>query len=216
MKRLAAIFIAVVFAVAAGGAPPSSGARPDGARSDGLGPPGENYLSGQLLVASPSLKGRIFGQTVILMFRHDATGAFGVILNRPVEKRSLGELMRNFGVDGVTPTPEREITVHFGGPVSKQMAVVVHSNDFTHPNSIRITDFASAISPREFLRAMAEGKGPRRSVFAVGYAGWGPGQLEGELAEGSWVVAAPDRKFVFDKAYSTMWRRALERRFRDL
>lgn len=216
MKRLAAIFIAVVFAIAAGGAPPSSGARPDGARSDGLGPPGENYLSGQLLVASPSLKGRIFGQTVILMFRHDATGAFGVILNRPVEKRSLGELMRNFGVEGVTPTPEREITVHFGGPVSKQMAVVVHSNDFTHPNSIRITDFASAISPREFLRAMAEGKGPRRSVFAVGYAGWGPGQLEGELAEGSWVVAAPDRKFVFDKAYSTMWRRALERRFRDL
>lgn len=216
MKRLAAIFIAVVFAIAAGGAPPSSGARPDGARSDGLGPPGENYLSGQLLVASPSLKGRVFGQTVILMFRHDATGAFGVILNRPVEKRSLGELMRNFGVEGVTPTPEREITVHFGGPVSKQMGVVVHSNDFTHPNSIRITDFASAISPREFLRAMAEGKGPRRSVFAVGYAGWGPGQLEGELAEGSWVVAAPDRKFVFDKAYSTMWRRALERRFRDL
>lgn len=216
MKRRAAIFIAVVFAIAAGGAPPSSGARPDGARSDGLGPPGENYLSGQLLVASPSLKGRIFGQTVILMFRHDASGAFGVILNRPVEKRSLGELMRNFGVEGVTPTPEREITVHFGGPVSKQMGVVVHSNDFTHPNSIRITDFASAISPREFLRAMAQGKGPRRSVFAVGYAGWGPGQLEGELAEGSWVVTAPDRRFIFDKAYSTMWRRALERRFRDL
>ena len=97
MRRLAAIFIAVVFAGAAGSAPPSSGARPDGAR-----PPGENYLSGQLLVASPSLKGRIFGQTVILMFRHDASGAFGVILNRPVEKRSLGELMRNFGVEGVT------------------------------------------------------------------------------------------------------------------
>ncbi len=211
MKRRAAIFIAVVFAVAAGVAPPSSGARPDGA-----GPSGENYLSGQLLVASPSLKGRVFSQTVILMFRHDATGAFGVILNRPVEKRSLGELMRNFRVEGVTPTPEREITIHFGGPVSKKMGVVVHSNDFTHPDSIRITDFASAISPREFLRAMAEGKGPRRSVFAVGYAGWGPGQLEDELAEGSWVVTAPDRKFIFDKAYSTMWRRALERRFRDL
>ena len=209
MKRFAALFIAVVFA--AGAAPPSSGARPDGDKS-----PKENYLGGQLLVASPSLKGRIFGRTVILMFQHDASGAFGVILNRPVEKRSLRELMRNFGVAGAPSTPEREITVHFGGPVSKQMGMVLHSNDFTHPNSIRITDFASAIAPREFLRAVAEGKGPRRSVFAVGYAGWGPGQLEGELAEGSWVVAAPDRKFIFDKAYSTMWRRALERRFRDL
>lgn len=211
MKRLAAIFIAVVVTLAAGIVPPSSGARPDGAK-----PPGENYLGGQLLVASPSLKGRIFGRTVILMFRHDATGAFGVILNRPVEKRPLGALMRNFGVAGAPSAPEREITVHFGGPVSRQMGVVVHSNDFTHPNSIRITGFASAISPREFLRAMAQGKGPRQSVFAVGYAGWGPGQLEGELAEGSWVVAAPDRKFIFDKAFSTMWRRALERRFRDL
>ena len=209
MKRFAALFIAVVFA--AGAAPPSSGARPDGDKS-----PKENYLGGQLLVASPSLKGRIFGRTVILMFQHDASGAFGVILNRPVEKRSLRELMRNCGVAGAPSTPEREITVHFGGPVSKQMGMVLHSNDFTHPNSVRITDFASAIAPREFLRAVAEGKGPRRSVFAVGYAGWGPGQLEGELAEGSWVVAAPDRKFIFDKAYSTMWRRALERRFRDL
>lgn len=211
MKRFAALFIAVVFAVAAGAAPPSSGARPDGDKS-----PKENYLGGQLLVASPSLKGRIFGRTVILMFQHDASGAFGVILNRPVEKRSLRELMRNFGVAGAPSTPEREITVHFGGPVSKQMGMVLHSNDFTHPNSIRITDFASAIAPREFLRAVAEGKGPRRSVFAVGYAGWGPGQLEGELAANTWYTVTASSRFVFDKELDTKWQRAVDLRGLDL
>ncbi len=211
MKRLTTVLVAVLLAVGAGVAAPSSGARPD---TDAT--PQKNYLSGQLLVASPSLKGAIFHRTVILMFRHDKNGALGVILNRPVEKRPLAELMGNFGVDGEASAPEREITVHFGGPVSRQRGIVVHSNDFVHPDSFRISGFASAISPREFLRAAAKGDGPRQSVFAVGYAGWGAGQLERELERGSWIVAAPDRKFIFDKAYSTMWRRALDRRFLDL
>lgn len=204
MKRLAILLFALVLAAA------------PGAHSGPGEPPDRKFFSGQLLVATPALKSPVFGGTVILMLHHDASGAMGVILNRPVEKRSLGELMKNFAVAGETSRPEHQVTVHFGGPLSPEMAVVIHSSDFAHADSMKITGFASASGARLFLRALADGNGPSQSLFAAGYAGWGPGQLEGEIAEGSWVVAAPDAGIIFDRAYSTMWRRALRRRFHDL
>ena len=211
MQRVLALCVAVIILTGAG-----VGQTSIGARSGKTAPAGKGFLAGQLLVATPKLKGPVFGKTVILMLQHDANGALGLILNRPLEKRPLGEVMRNFGVDGEAANPAQEITIRFGGPVSRQRATVIHPGEFTHPGSIRITGFASALSPKVFLRAMAEGKGPKSYVFAVGYAGWAPGQLEGELTKGSWFVSSPDRKLIFDKAWSTMWRRAVGRRFREL
>jgi len=209
VRWVPALILAVIVAFGAGALPATTG---------GAAAPQQESLKGQLLVATPKLKGRIFGKTVILMLHHDAGGALGVILNRPVEKRPLGELMRNFGVgeiDGVKD-PEREIMIHFGGPVSRQMGTVIHPGKFSHPNSTRITGVASVLSPKPFLEAMARGKGPENYLFTTGYAGWAPGQIEDEMARGSWVVAAPDHSFIFGKSWATMWRRALARRFRDL
>ena len=187
-------------------ADPSPAARPDsGVR------PTEHSLAGQLLVATPALKSRVFHQTVIYLLRHDPNGAFGLILNRPLEKRSFGEMMEDFQVQG-PKTLERDITVHYGGPVQRELTMVLHSTEFAEPDTLRITgELASATAPKAILRAMAEGRGPRQTMFTAGYAGWAPGQLEREITRGSWVIIPADRQFLFDTSYSNMWARALKR-----
>ena len=186
------------------------------ARSDSDVHAGERSLAGQLLVATPALKIGVFHQTVIYLLRQDAEGAFGIILNRPLQKRSLGEMMKNFEVQGPKP-PERDITVHYGGPVQRELAMVLHSPEFVQPHTLRIKGGLAAVtSPKAVLRAMAEGKGPLQTIFTSGYAGWGPGQLEREIDRGSWVITPADRQLLFDTSYSTMWVRALKRRVIDL
>jgi putative transcriptional regulator len=207
-RRLIHAAIALFILVAADPSP--------AARSDAGARPRENSLAGQLLVATPSLKSGVFHRTVIFLLRHDSDGAFGLILNRPLEKRSLKEMMRNFAVEGPEP-PERDITVHFGGPVQRGLAIVLHSTEFAGPDTLQITGgLAAATAPKAVLRAMAEGKGPKQTMFAAGYAGWGPGQLESEIDRGSWAITPADRQFLFDTSFSTMWRRALKRRVIDL
>jgi len=190
---------------------PAPAARPD----SGIHPT-EHSLAGQLLVATPALKSGVFHQTVIYLLRHNSNGAFGLILNRPLEKRSFGKMMEDFQVQGPKPL-ERDITVHFGGPVQRELAMVLHSTEFAEPDTLRITGgLASATAPKEILRAMAEGRGPKQTMFTSGYAGWGPGQLEREITRGSWVITPADRQFLFDTSYSTMWARAFKRHVIDL
>ncbi len=204
------IILLVILALAPGAA---------GKRLEGLPPPDADpdSLTGQLLVATPNLHGPIFRRTVIFMLRHGPNGAMGIIINRPTETRPLTELLRNFGVDDVDGVdPDEELTVFFGGPVQRRVGLMLHSTDFALPGTLVVNRFAAATGANAALRAIAEGRGPRHALLAVGYAGWAPGQLEGELARKSWVVAPADEKFLFDTEFTTKWLRAFERRSFDL
>ena len=190
-----------------------------GKRLEGLPKPDTKpeSLAGRLLVATPNLHGPIFRRTVIFMLRHGPDGAMGIIINRPTGSRPLTELMRNFGVDDVDGVdPDEELTVFFGGPVQRRLGMVLHSTDFAVPSTLAINRFAAATGANAALRAIAEGRGPRHALLAVGYAGWAPGQLEGEMARQSWVVAPADEKLLFDTEFATKWLRAFERRGFDL
>ncbi len=204
------IILLVILALAPGAA---------GKRLEGVPPPDADpdSLTGQLLVATPNLHGPIFRRTVIFMLRHGPDGAMGIIINRPTESRPLTELLRNFGVDDVDGVdPDEELTIFFGGPVQRRLGLVLHSADFTIPGTLVVNRFAAVTGANAVLRAIAEGRGPRHALLAVGYAGWAPGQLEGELARKSWVVAPADEKFLFDTEFATKWLRAFERRGFDL
>jgi putative transcriptional regulator len=171
-------------------------------------------LTGQLLIAAPEMKGPVFFHTVILMVRHDEHGALGIVINRPVAARPLASVMAALG-DKETAA-DGDIEVFAGGPVEPGLGFVVHSTDYHLPETIAIDGSLAVTATPEILRAIGAGKGPRKSLFALGYAGWGPHQLEDELAQHFWVTAPADPKLVFDDARDTLWEEALARRARDL
>jgi putative transcriptional regulator len=149
--------------------------------------PGTTSLAGQLLVASPSIGDPRFHQAVILMVRHDQDGAFGIIVNRPIGEEPLARLLERLGEKETTATGE--MRVFFGGPVQPELGFVLHSSDYRRDETINIDARVAMTSTREILRDIGSSQGPKQVLIAFGYAGWGPGQLEGELQRRSWSVA---------------------------
>jgi putative transcriptional regulator len=184
--------------------------RTDAARQQEAEPPPDS-LSGRLLVATPELDDPNFRETVVYLVHHDRGGAMGLVINRVLGTGPLDKMLEGLGVapNGATG---RDLRVHYGGPVEPARAFMLHSPEYHAPDTVVLSaQVALTLSPR-VLEDIAAGKGPRRSLFALGYAGWGPEQLEGELAAGAWVVVEPDADLLFDDDATTKWQRAFDRR----
>lgn len=171
-------------------------------------------LAGQLLVATEQMPDPRFFRTVIYMVRHDATGALGLVVNRPLGDVRLKDLLERSGRDSRDVTGS--VRVHYGGPVEPARAFVLHTADYTGLESRVIGDGIAVTGHPEVLDAMARGQGPRRSLFVLGYAGWAPGQLEGEIQRGGWISVLPNEVLVFDEDHERKWERAMARRRIDL
>jgi putative transcriptional regulator len=171
-------------------------------------------LAGQLLVASPSMGDPRFARTVIVMVRHDKDGAFGIIVNRPIGERPLADLLEMLGAKGTTVAGTVRIFV--GGPVQPEMGFVIHSSDYQRPGTIDINARVAMTASREILRDIGHNNGPKQSLIAFGYAGWGPGQLEGELARRDWSLAPGESKLIFDEDREKVWDAAFAQRMQDL
>ena len=173
------------------------------------------FLSGQFLVAEPGMPDPRFAETVILMVSHDATGALGLIVNRRLGEIAIADLLSEMGrpAEGV----EGSIGLHFGGPVQPDRGFILHSADQVPEGSRPVvgTDFAVAGQP-DILTSIAEGSGPKDSLFALGYAGWGPGQLESEMERDDWFTAPADPELVFTDEPAKTWQRVMDRREVDL
>ena len=170
-------------------------------------------LTGQFLVATDTLRDPRFARTVIYMVRHDATGAMGLVVNRPVRDMPLAPLLRKFGLDerGVTGS----VRAHYGGPVEVGQGFILHTAEYATQGTERVAgDIAMTPAPGVLtaLSDIARGAGPRKSLFAVGYAGWAPGQLEGEIEQGTWITVPADEALLFDEDPARKWDRAMARR----
>jgi putative transcriptional regulator len=172
-------------------------------------------LAGQLLVATPELDDPNFSHTIVYMVQHDGDGAIGVVINRVLARGPLGKLLEGLGIEEGRDS-EAEIRVHYGGPVQLGVGVMLHSPDYRRDAPLVVDDLAAFTFSLDALRDIAQGRGPRHSLFALGYAGWAPDQLENEIARGSWFTIAPDEALLFDDAVETKWQRALARRGVDL
>ena len=174
----------------------------------------QDFLTGQLLIASPDMGDPRFAHAVILMVHHDRNGAFGLIVNRPVKEEHLARLLDDLGQnsDGVTG----KIEIYLGGPVQTQLGFVLHSAEYHRPETVAIDGKVAATSSPDVLRDIAEQRGPQKFIFAFGYAGWGPGQLEGELKRQAWFTAPDDPKLLFDDDRAKLWQDAISRRSRAL
>jgi putative transcriptional regulator len=167
-------------------------------------------LAGQLLVATPEMGDPNFRHAVILMVRHDKTGALGVVINRPIEEVPLARLMDLLGRRSAGITGQAQVFA--GGPVEPQIGFVVHSVEYHRPGTIDIDGRVAMTSNPEALSDICNHKGPRQSLIAFGYAGWGPGQLESEMMIGGWFTVPEDPKFVFDVDRDKLWDEMTKRR----
>ena len=172
-------------------------------------------LAGKLLVASEKLYDTDFARTVIYICRHDTSGAFGLVLNRPVGELSVGDYLRSFRIE-----PELEtsgiLSLRYGGPVQRDAGFMLHTSEFQAGTSLCRQDGITVSSGHDVLDAFAAGKWPQRSILCLGYSGWAAGQLETELDREDWIIADADTAMVFGAGTESMWQRALERRGIDL
>ena len=176
--------------------------------SDDSPRPDDGFLNGKLLIASPGIGDPRFDRSVILMCDHSAEHAMGIVLNKRVEGLRLPEVFEQLGVEITEDTVDRPVLL--GGPVERQRGFVLHTNDFqTSDSTLPVTGEIALSSTKDALDAMASSTPPRRSLLALGYAGWGSGQLEDELAANAWLVADADETLVFSSDIEGKWQNAL-------
>lgn len=167
----------------------------------------QGFLTGQLLIAMPSMADPRFAQSVIFMCAHTAEGAMGIVVNRPLAEPSFDDLLKQLEIAPLPPA--RRIRLCAGGPVENARGFVLHTSDWTGEGSLRVDEALALTASLDILKAIAGGGGPRAGLLALGYAGWGPGQLDQELAQNAWLSAPADEPLVFDEEHNTKWRRAL-------
>ena len=167
--------------------------------------------AGQLLIASAAMPDPRFHHAVILLLRHTREGAFGIAINHPLGKRPLSALLKDDTNAGAAT-----IDLYLGGPVEAGRGFVIHSAEYHRAETLAVADGLAMTATREVLRDIGRHQGPAKYLLAVGYAGWGAGQLEGEIARHDWFSAPADPALVFDADRDTLWRTALARRTQDL
>lgn len=166
-------------------------------------------LTGQLLIAMPGMPDPRFEHSLIYLCAHSDEGAMGLIVNKPSADVTFGNLIDQLPIDAVQDTPD--IRVHFGGPVELGRGFVLHSPDFdSDMTTLHVDDRFSMTGTLDVLESIARGAGPAKRLIALGYAGWGPGQLENEIAENGWLTCDARPDLVFDIADSDKWEAALK------
>jgi len=166
-------------------------------------------MSGQLLIAMPQMRDPRFQRSVIYMCVHNEQCAMGLVVNRLVNSLSFPDLLQQLNIDA--ENLQQTIRVHFGGPVESGRGFVLHSDEFRESGTTIVPGGLALTATIDILKAIAQGQGPRRSMLALGYAGWGPKQLDGELQANAWLSAPADEDIVFDGELDSKWERAMQK-----
>jgi putative transcriptional regulator len=176
--------------------------------------PAHVSLAGQLLIASPTLRDSHFDHTVILVVRHDESGAMGIVINMPADERPLANILEMLGEKDTDVRGKMRLFA--GGPVQPEIGFVIHSSDYRGPGTIDVNERVLVTSSSQILREIGNNKGPRKSLVAFGYAGWAADQLEDELRRRVWFTTPADPNLIFDENREKLWDSAYARRAQDL
>lgn len=164
------------------------------------------YFEGQMLLAMPAMTDPRFERAVLYMCAHNDEGAMGLVVNKTLDSIDFRELLGQLDIPAGDSV--RDMTVHFGGPVENQRGFVLHSGEYRHDETLMITDQVGLTANLDILRALARGDGPEKSILALGYAGWGPGQLESEFHDNAWLSVPYDDALMFEVDAADKWERA--------
>jgi putative transcriptional regulator len=173
-------------------------------------PPAPVDLTGKILIAMPGMGDPRFVHSVVYLCAHSAEGAMGLIINKPTQGLRMRDLLEHLSI---TQGPAmRDMPVHFGGPVEHGRGFVLHDDGYRSDiATLRVAAGFGMTATLDILEDIAQGRGPGRAILALGYAGWGPDQLESELAENGWLTCDADADLVFDTDDTGKWEAALSR-----
>lgn len=164
------------------------------------------YLTGQLLIAMPAMTDPNFARTVTYLCEHSDQGALGLVINRPLDI-DLGDVFAQLNLTDCDAAVSGR-PVLFGGPVQMERGFVIHEREGAWESSMTIDNSIQVTTSQDILVAMAEGRGPARSVVTLGYAGWGAGQLEQEIAANSWLSVAANTDILFETPFENRWQKS--------
>ncbi|MEM6727657.1 MAG: YqgE/AlgH family protein [Pseudomonadota bacterium] len=166
------------------------------------------HLAGQMLIAMPGMGDPRFDRSVVYMCAHSGEGAMGLIVNKPAIEMRFADLLEQLDIP--VAAPSEEIRVMFGGPVEHGRGFVLHSDDYRgNESTLAVDDGVGMTATLDILQDIAKGEGPSRSVLALGYSGWGPGQLEGEIAANGWLTCPATSELIFGDGTDTKWLAAI-------
>ena len=161
------------------------------------------YLNNQMLIAMPNVNDPRFERSVIFICAHSADGAMGIVINKPASGITLPKLFEQLNIAPEMehidlPDPIEDVAIQIGGPVESSRGFVLHSTDyFSSENTMSIDEEIGLTATLDVLRAIAQGCGPKHAILALGYAGWGPGQLENEIQSNGWLHCSADADLIF-------------------
>lgn len=166
-------------------------------------------LTGKLLIAMPGMEDPRFEKSVVFLCEHSSKGAMGLIVNKPTPDVDGSELLSQLGIE---EGPGSDMLhIHFGGPVEHGRGFVLHSSDYaSNSSTLEVTDGVGMTATLDILQDIAAGRGPKQSILALGYSGWGPGQLEGELQANGWLTADASPEIIFHPDPDAKWNAALK------
>ncbi|NVJ69981.1 MAG: YqgE/AlgH family protein, partial [Alphaproteobacteria bacterium] len=148
------------------------------------------YLDSKLLLAMPNMNDPRFDRSVIYVCSHDESGAMGLVINQPFKSLTFPDLLEQLEIETTDPVPQ--LSIHTGGPVEPGRGFVLHSADYVQESTLVVSETLALTATVDILTALAQGKGPINHLLALGYAGWGSGQLEQEIQENAWLTAEAD------------------------
>ena len=169
----------------------------------------DGYLTGQLLIAMPTMGDPRFERTVIYLSAHSADGAMGLVVNKQAEEIDFPELLSQLEIE--TEGVQNPIPVLVGGPVESGRGFVLHSLDYRQDSTLEVTEDVGLTATVDILRSIAEGEGPARSLLTLGYAGWSAGQLDSEIQANGWLNVSADASLLFDDDLGEKWDRAVRK-----
>jgi putative transcriptional regulator len=168
----------------------------------------DTSLEGKLLIAMPGMGDPRFDRAVIFICSHSDDGALGLIVNKPTPELKFGALLGQLSID--VSAPQREIRIHFGGPVENGRGFVLHSADYLSDGAtLQVNSDFGMTATLDVLEEIANGDGPDQALLALGYSGWGPGQLDDEILQNGWLTCDASRDIVFDTDDGGKWTAAL-------
>lgn len=169
------------------------------------------YLSGHLLIATPGMQDPRFQKAVIYVCAHSEQGAMGLIINKVFHQLPYAELMSQLSLPVPSPEPQQTVCVHFGGPVETERGFVLHTSDYEEDSTLFVGDGIGLTATSNILKSIGAQKGPERTILALGYAGWSPGQLDTELQDNGWLTVSADLNLLFDEDVESKWDRAVSK-----
>jgi putative transcriptional regulator len=171
----------------------------------------DGNLTGKILIAMPGMADARFQRSVVLVCAHSDEGAMGLVLNRPLPEIGFGDLLEQLGIEA--DDAARQIEVRFGGPVEPGRGFVLHNvpeHGEDPEGRLRISGVLAMTTTRDILEDLAHGEGPESAVLALGYAGWGPGQLEEEMLQNGWLTGDGAEELIFGNDHDEKWQAALK------